>query len=424
MQHVQVGEGGHVGVDADAAGVDVRDQGEAHRRARRGCEAVEAQHLGPGQPAPIGRAGHVRGHEVDALQHRAEQRGRHLVGQVAEHAGQRVGDADGRLIPPAPGDGPERLHARRRVVDGQRHGEAGGCEPVAAGLVTFTPEVDRHGDAKLLGGLAVVLVVEAQATDQAGEEGVVHGPAHRLTGLGQVGEGEVERLEVAVEAPGGRHRAELLGGRSQELRRRSREPRSHREGGGGVGRGLPQQRAGLLQRVGAASFAAGLRHRGEIRLHRGVRFGVGEDRQQPDTANTVGHRVVQLQHDGRSAALDAVHHGEVPQRAGRVEGFAGLLAGQLEQLARRPRLRQPDMREVMLDVEARHVDPARHSGSRRAPRAGGGAGRRRRLAPGAGGGDRGQASRRAGRRPRWSSATPGRARSSRAPPRSWRAGWR
>ena len=62
-----------------------------------------------------------------------------------------------------------------------------------------------------------------------------------------------------------------------------------------------------------------------------------------------------------SAASMSVDHREVPERPSDVEGFAGLLPGQVEEVGQGSRRGQLDPPEVVVEVQVTDIDPSRNT---------------------------------------------------------------
>ena len=75
--------------------------------------------------------------------------------------------------------------------------------------------------------------------------------------------------------------------------------------------------------------------------------------------------MVDLHDEGGSAAVHAVDHREVPQRPSNVEGLAGLLPGQVEELAHRTGCREPHTGEVTVKAQVGDRHPVRDAGTAR-----------------------------------------------------------
>src|SRR5690606_30967869 len=78
-QHLRVGDGGRVGVEADVQVVEVAEEGDVRGGAGHRAEGELAEELGAGEVERDGGAGHVAGGEVDAAHDRAEQAGGDLL---------------------------------------------------------------------------------------------------------------------------------------------------------------------------------------------------------------------------------------------------------------------------------------------------------------------------------------------------------
>ena len=74
-------------------------------------------------------------------------------------------------------------------------------------------------------------------------------------------------------------------------------------------------------------------------------------------ALAVGDRVVELLHDGRPVALEALDDGELPERSRTIERVGANEAGEVEQLSLSARLGECNTPDVHVDVEVRVVDP-------------------------------------------------------------------
>ena len=153
----------------------------------------------PAANTGTGRAGHVGGHEVAALQHAPEQRGRGGGRQAVEHARELAGELERGLGAPLPDQQADRLHAVARIRDRRRDGEACGREVIARGVVALAPEVDRQRHPQRHRAVAVALVVAIQPAHDGGDEHVVEAAFGRLRRAAEVVEGEVEHVEAAPE---------------------------------------------------------------------------------------------------------------------------------------------------------------------------------------------------------------------------------
>ena len=120
--------------------------------------------------------------------------------KVAEDAGQDVGQPDRGLVPPRSGHRSQGPHALGRIVDRRRQREAHRREPIPARGVTLPASADRHRHPKLFQFGAVALVVAAQPAHDGREERVVERPADRSPGGSQILDGDVQRVEVTIEA--------------------------------------------------------------------------------------------------------------------------------------------------------------------------------------------------------------------------------
>jgi hypothetical protein len=336
----RVDDRSRVDVDPDATRVDVREQRDVDRGTGWWCEPVHPLDLGTSQPGAARGARHVGGDEVDPLQHRAEQRRGDLAREVSEHAREDVGHPDRWLVAPAAGQVAQHSHPLDGISDRGRHDEASRGEAVATGLVAGTPGADGHRDPQLVDREPVVLVVPAQATDERGQERVVERPPGDVGRSGEVGPGDVDHREVAVEPALGGDRAQRVPRGCEHLA----------DGSGDTGRG--GDRVGRMGRDRSCARHSGSQHTfrpavprrwaGGSRCEpvgcvpRG-RFGqrVGEDRQQRHASQSIRDGVVELEHERSATALHTIDDRHPPQRAGGIERVAGRRTGQVEHLAHR-----------------------------------------------------------------------------------------
>ena len=106
-------------------------------------ERMEADDAAPGHVALERRPGHTGGHEIPALEHRSEGKGRGGRRQPIEQTGQRVGHPEGRVVLPFAEHRPDMHHSRARIGDPGVEDEAGRYEAVAPGRVGIGPNAER-----------------------------------------------------------------------------------------------------------------------------------------------------------------------------------------------------------------------------------------------------------------------------------------
>ena len=92
---------------------------------------------------------------------------------------------------------------------------------------------------------------------------------------------------------------------------------------------------------------------------RGVGLEVDEAHRHAQPTHAVGDGVVQLGQQRGATAFEAVHNGELPQRAGGVEGVLGHQGGQVQELALDARRWQGHVADVVVEVELGIVHPLR-----------------------------------------------------------------
>ena len=302
-----------------------------------------------------------------------EHRAHHVLGHTPEDRREFLHVRVGRLVPPRLHEPVNFVHPGDRVGNIGRNREPQQVDPVAARLVGFHAEVDRHVDAQLRHVVAVPFVIAVQPTEESGDIGVIHLPVGGFRGLLQPAQRDEQGAVPPAERALRHHRGFRVGGRDAHLPDRdARRPPSSGWPKGAAD--AAQHRA--RQRGDGADDVAGLHPEGLDRhvrvaevLPRGSgrdflgQWGVGgeveEQHRELDAADAVRQGVVDLQEQRGPAVLHVFDEVHLPQGAVLVEGghaqVTGHLQHRVEVLGRRRR--QPA--KVPAQVEVGVEGPAR-----------------------------------------------------------------
>ena len=366
-------------------GVEVADEAEVqravvgddrHAEVEVGAERHHREHVGQLTVAEVERelrprhVGHDEVHEPLARDQPGglvQQRGR----REAAELGQRLrpdglpGVLDRAQLPR------DRLQAadRVRAGDGQGGDHAGDLVAQRPALV-LGPEAhrDEHLQRESAHVLAAPLQVPAQREGDDAQHDVVDGPAEAVLDLLDV----VERGAGPREAPVGTDLAGVVRGRGRRLQARPRQ-RPGADGrlhdpadrlaraphdGAQRARELAGARDALAQRLGDQLGVGGRRPRPPGRgLLR--RVGREEHAQDVQARDAVHQRVMRLGEDREAVAVEPLDEPHLPQRPVAAQVVGEDTARQHLQLVLRARRRQRRVADVVAQVEALVVDPAR-----------------------------------------------------------------
>ena len=236
---------------------------------------------------------------------------------------------------------------------------------------------DGHGHPQVSHRRAVEFVVAPQPAGDRGHEGVVQRGVPGGAGPLELVEVHLDHVEVATEPTTGHDRRQRLGHRHDEPPQRgwpwpARRASSAPDGGPPCRPPAPpgRRRRGPSTPVGARDRATASRaSSGPLGSGSGRGGGTGADRTrvgrrleqqhaQLDRPHPVGQRVVELQHQCRPVALQALDEGGGPQRTGRLELGHGLRPGEVEDRGGRVGVGGVHPPEVEREVEVA-VDPPR-----------------------------------------------------------------